>query len=213
MGSSSTREPLTRERIVGAAIGLLDRDGLDALSMRHLGTALGVEAMSLYRHVPSKAALLDDVVAGLLMRLDLPEPGPDWQANVREGCRRYRALLLEHPNAVPLFATLQLTSPSSVHAAGSVMALLRAGGFDAELALLVLSTIQSYVIGFALWEVGTAPLRADPRYAMPADPVDLPSGADPYLVELLPRLVTTSCDDSFEFGVNALVAGIEALRQ
>ncbi len=213
MGSSTTREPLTRERIVGAAIGLLDRDGLDALSMRHLGTALGVEAMSLYRHVPSKAALLDDVVAGLLMRLELPEPGPDWQANVREGCRRYRALLLEHPNAVPLFATLQLTSPSSVHAAGSVMALLRAGGFDAELALLALSTIQSYVIGFALWEVGTAPLRADPRYAMPADPVDLPSGADPYLVELLPRLVTTSCDDSFEFGVNALVAGIEALRQ
>ena len=198
---------------MGAAIGLLDRDGLDALSMRHLGAALGVEAMSLYRHVPSKAALLDDVVAGLLMRLELPEPSPDWQGNVREGCRRYRALLLGHPNAVPLFATLQLTSPGAVHAAGSVMALFRAGGFDAELAMRALSTIQSYVIGFALWEIGTAPLRADPRYAMPADPVDLPPGADPYLFELLPRLATTSCDESFQYGVNALVAGIEALRQ
>lgn len=181
--------------------------------MRRLGATLGVEAMSLYRHVPSKGALLDDVVAGLLGRLDLPEPGPQWQANVREGCRRYRALLLAHPNAVPLFATLQLTSPGAVQAAGSVMALLRAGGFDADLAQRVLSTIQSYVIGFALWEVGTAPFRADPRYAMPADPVALPEGADPYLVELLPRLATTSCDDSFEFGVNVLVAGIEALRQ
>lgn len=213
MNPSATREPLTRARIVDAAIALLDADGLEALSMRRLGADLGVEAMSLYRYVQSKSALLDDVVADLLLRLDLPEPSSDWQANVREGCRRYRALLLEHPNAVPLFATLQLTSPGALHAVSSVMALLRAGGFEADPAQHVLSTIQSYVIGFALWEAGTAPLRADPRFAMPAEPVELPPGADPYLVELLPRLAVTSCDDSFAFGVNVIIAGLEALRQ
>lgn len=196
-----------------AAIALVDRDGLPALSMRHLGAELGVEAMSLYNHVPSKSALEDEIVGALLSRLELPTPGPDWRAGLREGCRRYRALLLAHPNAIPLFARLQLTSAGAVRAAGGVMALLRAGGFDAKTALEILETVQSYVIGFALWEVGTAPLRADPKLAMPVDPVELPQGADPYLFELLPRLAVTSCDDSFEFGVNVLVAGIEALRQ
>lgn len=213
MSASSVRQPLSRERIVTAAIALVDRDGLTALSMRRLGAELGVEAMSLYNHVPSKSALEGEIAGALLSRLELPAPGPDWRAGFREGCHRYRALLLEHPNAIPLFATLQLTSPGAVHAAGGVMAMLRAGGFDAETAHLVLATVQSYVIGFALWEVGTAPLRADPKLALPSGPVELPPGADPYLFELLPLLAVTSCDDSFAFGVDRLVAGIEALRQ
>ncbi len=213
MPKSNLRLPLSRERVVSAAIALVDRDGLQALSMRRLGAELGVEAMSLYNHVPSKSALESGVVAALLGRLELPPAGSDWRASFRESCMRYRALLLEHPNAIPLFATLQLTTPGAVHAAGGVMAMLRAGGFDAENAHLILATVQSYVIGFALWEVGTAPLRADPRFAMPDGPVELPPDADPYLVELLPRLAVTSCDDSFAFGVDRLVAGIEALRQ
>lgn len=82
------------------------------------------------------------------------------------------------------------------------MALLRAAGFDAPTALRVLATVHSYVIGFAFWEAGTAPFRAG--RAAP-----LPEGADPYLVELIPQVATTSCDESFEFGLGLMIAGLE----
>src|SRR5207237_7828457 len=110
--SSRRRTTLTRERIAVAAVALIDGEGLDALSMRRLGSALDVEAMSLYRHFPSKAALLEAVVGRLLAELLLPVPGiVPWQESFRTLARDYRRLLLRHPNAIPLLATLQLSNP------------------------------------------------------------------------------------------------------
>jgi hypothetical protein len=118
--------------------------------------------------------------------------------------RAYRALLLRHPHAIPLLAALPLSDPSAARAAGAVMALLRAAGFDAQSALKTLATITSYVVGIAQWEVGTAPLRAEGR------DVTLPPDADPYLVELLPQLAEDDCDETFEFGLDVIVRGLEA---
>ncbi len=173
--------------------------------MRHLGGALGVEAMSLYRHFPSKAALLDAVSETLLAELVLAPPTTEWREAFREGARAYRALLLRHPNAIPLLATLQLTNPGAARAAGSVMALLRGIGLDAQAALNVLSTIVSYVVGFAFWETGTAPFRTDPARG----PIALPADADPYLLELAPELAKADCTDSFEMGLDLLIGGLE----
>src|SRR5256885_15710048 len=156
---TSRRQPLTPERILDAAIELIDRDGLEALSMRHLGSALSVEAMSLYRHFSSKNALLEAVVGRLLAELLLPVPGSGpWQDSVRALARGYRALLLRRPKAIPLLATLQLSNPGALGAAGAVMPLLRAASFDARTAFHVLATAESYVIGFAYWDAGTAGL-------------------------------------------------------
>src|SRR2546428_6092219 len=171
---TSRRKPLTTERIVEAAIELIDREGLGALSMRRLGAALGVEAMSLYRHFPSKAALLEFVVGRLLAELLLPVPGSaPWQDSFRALAHDYRQLLLRHPNAIPLLATLQLSNPGALGAAGAVMALLRDAGFDARTAFHVLATADSYVIGFAYWEAGTAAIRG-------SEPPPLPAAADPH---------------------------------
>src|SRR5438552_18523973 len=122
--SSAPRGALSRERIVEAAVGLIDGEGLDALSMRRLGSALGVEAMSLYRHFPAKTALLDAVVARLLGELAVPAPtvGP-WQPSFRALARAYRALLARHPKAIPLLASLELSNAGSVAVAGAVMSL------------------------------------------------------------------------------------------
>src|SRR2546430_14954368 len=121
---TSRRQPLTPERILDAAIELIDRDGLEALSMRHLGSALSVEAMSLYRHFASKTALLEGVVGRLLAELLLPVPGSaPWQESFRALARGYRQLLLRHPNAIPLLATLQLSNPRALGAAGAGLAL------------------------------------------------------------------------------------------
>jgi hypothetical protein len=86
-----------------------------------------------------------------------------------------------------------------------VMAQLRAAGFDAQTALKTLATITSYVIGVAQWEVGTAPFRAEGA----RESFVLPPDADPYLVELLPQLAEDDCDETFEFGLDVIVRGLE----
>jgi AcrR family transcriptional regulator len=204
----TSRRPLTAQRILDSAIELIDRDGLDELSMRHLGAALGVEAMALYRHFPSKGALLEAVVGRLLAELVLPVPGSaPWQESFRALARDYRSLLLRHPNAIPLLATLQLSNPAALGAAGAVMAVLREAGFDARTAFHVLSTAESYVIGFAYWEAGTAALRVDG-----AAPPPLPPGADPYILENWAEIATADCAVAFEFGLDVFVAGLERVR-
>ncbi len=203
--ATHTRRPLTRSRIAQAALSVVDRDGLDALSMRRLGAVLGVEGMAIYRHFPNKAAVLAGVVEALLAELVIPPPSNvPWQAVFRELARAYRALLLRHPHAIPLLAALPLTDPAAARAAGAVMALLREAGFDAQSSLKTLATITSYVIGVAQWEVGTAPLRAA------GQSFELPPDADPYLVELLPQLAEDDCDETCEFGFDVIVKGLEA---
>jgi len=200
---ASRRTPLSAERIVEAAIELVDRERLEALSMRRLGSALGVEAMSLYRHFASKAVLLEAVVGRLLAELILPVPGSArWQDAFRALARDYRQLLLRHPNAIPLLATLQLSNPGALGAAGAVMALLRNAGFDARTAFHVLATAESYVIGFAYWEAGTAGIRG-------SVPPPLPAGADPYILENWDEISGADCAAAFEFGLDTFVAGLE----
>ena len=103
--STATRPPLSRLRIARAALAVVDRDGLDALSMRRLGAELGVEGMAIYRHFPNKAAVLAGIVEVLLAELVIPPPSNvPWQAVFREVSRAYRALLLRHPHAIRLLA-------------------------------------------------------------------------------------------------------------
>ena len=205
--STNTRTPLSRLRIAQAALAIVDRDGLDALSMRRLGAELGVEGMAIYRHFPNKAAVLAGVVEVLLAELVIPPPSDvPWQAVFREVSRAYRALLLRHPHAIPLLAALPLSDPAAARAAGGVMAQLRAAGFDAQSALKTLATITSYVIGVAQWEVGTGPFRAEGA----RESFVLPPDADPYLVELMPQLAEDDCDETFEFGLDVIVRGLEA---
>src|SRR5436190_19261970 len=129
--STHARTPLTGSRIAQVALATVDRDGLEALSMRRLGAELGVEGMAIYRHFPNKAAVLAGVVEALLAELVIPPPsGVPWPIVFRELARAYRGLLLRHPHAIPLLAALPLSDPAAARAAGAVMALLREAGFD-----------------------------------------------------------------------------------
>src|SRR5438094_7026697 len=124
--SSRRRTTLSRERIAAAAVALIDGEGLDALSMRRLGAELGVEAMSLYRHFPSKAALLEAVVARLLAELPVPAPTTArWQDAFRALARAYRVLLTRHPNAIPLLATPEPAKPVPISVSAHALAPLR----------------------------------------------------------------------------------------
>src|SRR5664279_6137387 len=98
------RKPLNRDTILDKAVELLDREGMEALSMRKLGTALGVEAMSLYNHIPSKAALLDGIHERILLSLDPPPNARNWQTFARHQAHALHRALLAHPHANSVIA-------------------------------------------------------------------------------------------------------------
>ena len=99
---SRTRKPLTRERVLDAAVAIADADGIEALSMRKLGQALGVEAMSLYNHVASKGELVAAMVDRVVGEFDLPDDEQRWEAAIRRCAISAHDLLLEHPWACRL---------------------------------------------------------------------------------------------------------------
>ena len=95
--NAERRAPLTRERVLKAAIDLADRGGLEALSMRRLGQDLGVDAMALYRHVRDKDDLLDGVVEGVVGEIERPAPSGDWKVDLRGHVMAARRVMLRHP--------------------------------------------------------------------------------------------------------------------
>ena len=205
------RLPLTRRRIVAAALTLVDKHGVDALSMRKLGKVLGVEAMSLYNHVTSKDDLLDGI-ASLLLELvaliDRPAEearlqvtGGDWQSQARGIAGRVRAVGLAHPRAFPLLASRRLSSLDSWAPILEAFALAERAGFSPEGAASVVSAMSGYIVGSVLLEIGD--LAHGHRLGLE----DVPAES----LELR-RYVAARCDrdsgEVFREGVDLLVAGM-----
>jgi len=199
------REPLSRQRILEAAIGYVDREGLEALSMRKLGAELGVEAMSLYNHVPNKDALLDGMVEVLLSRLGIPPENEDWELRVREAYREFRRLAHDHPNVFPLLIVRPPDTMDGVWLVEEFVKTLRGAGFDAETALHAFRTLSSYVTGYAMAEIrgfAMEPARTRPGAAA------LPFEKFPNIAALKPHLAAIDHDAEFEFGLDLILAGL-----
>jgi hypothetical protein len=125
--------------ILQTALAIVDRDGVDGLSMRRLSNALGRDPVMLYRHVPNKAAVLDGVAEIVLAQLSVDNADPDWAAQLRTVAHHFRQLGLAHPNVVPLLVTRQLATPLGQRPPGmlrpleDVLALLTCAGFTATM--------------------------------------------------------------------------------
>lgn len=203
---------LDRRAILEAALRLVDAEGLGALSMRRLGAELGVEAMSLYYYVPSKAALTQGLAEIALGELRLPPSGfspDDWPAALREAARSFRNLGFAHPNVFPVLAQIGLDNPAAYPPTEAVLALLRSAGFDEQLAFTAFSAIKSYVVGHVLWILGDA-LVGQAQHV----PMQEPHFADQYpqLAAYLPYIAECDERDEFERGLDVLIAGLHALR-
>jgi len=144
---------LSRPAILAAAITLIDRDGPEALTMRSLAGALGVEAMSLYRHVDSKEALLDGVAEQLMSEIEPRGISSDWAEAVRGFASSVRGLAREHPQAFTLLGMRALDSASALQPVEDLLASLRAGGFTPARAVAAYRVIAAYTRGYALSEV------------------------------------------------------------
>ncbi|MEV4020643.1 TetR family transcriptional regulator [Nonomuraea angiospora] len=149
---------LTTEQIVTAAIALLDEEGLDAVTMRGIGARLDVAAMSLYRHVPNRDAILAAIVNRLFATaLAGFDPGPTWPQAVTRFAVAYRRMLLDHPHAVPLLATHPIDVESALPLLAGVLDRFTAAGIEQDESLIVIQSVGVYVLGHALAQVGTPP--------------------------------------------------------
>jgi TetR/AcrR family transcriptional regulator, tetracycline repressor protein len=199
------RRPLSRRRVLEAAVRFADREGLDALSMRKLGAELGVEAMSLYNHVPNKDALLDGMVEVLLGELEVPSEKAAWEERVRQAYRGFRRLARRHPNVFPLLVLRPPDTMDGVWLVEEFLKTMRGAGFDAPTALYAFRTLSAYATGYAMAEIrGFAMEPGGGRDGAAA----LPAGEFPHIVELGERLGGVDRDAEFEFGLDLILNGL-----
>jgi AcrR family transcriptional regulator len=225
MAARTSREPLSRERALAAAVALVDAEGLKALTMRRLAAELGVEAMSLYYHLPGKEGLLDglaETVAGeIAVAVALADKTEDWRTSLRDRFLAARQVMLRHPWAPGLLSSRK-TIPFNVYAYyDAIVATLIEGGFSHRIAHRALHAFGSLALGFA--QEVFSPASAGGDTDVEAAEADLPAMAEalPHLTAMMaaeahdvadPTLGWCDSQVEFEFTVGLLLDGIENAR-
>jgi AcrR family transcriptional regulator len=221
--SRRRRDPISKDAIVTAAIALLDREGLAALSMRRLAEELGTGAASLYWHVGSKDGLLDLVLDQVIGEQKVPDPDPDrWREQIKEVARVQRGACLRHPWVVRVSIGRIPMGPNALRYSERILAILRAGGLPPHLAvqgyLLLIATIN----GFTIDETGVDDAPAAGDSPLPIDPVDLQQVADmardyiaalpaslfPNMTALADEFAFSNPDERFELLIDIFVDGL-----
>lgn len=208
---------VTRELVLATALEIIDSDGIDALSMRRLGAALGRDPMVLYRRAPGKAALLDGVVETVLAQLRVDPADPDWAAQLRAVASGYRALALAHPNVVPLLVTRSLATPLALRPHGTLrpledlLALLTRAGFTGPDALHIYRAFFGFLNGHVLNELQELvenPDETDDLLRLGLN--RLPLSEFPLLRGLAHALASYDGTAELERGLDILLAGLTA---
>jgi len=214
--AAEARTPLNRDRVLRAAVALADETGISSLSMRKLGEALGVEAMSLYNHVANKDDLLDGMIDVVFSEIDLPPASTGWKAAMRQRAISARHVLARHRWAIGLMESRTSPGAATLRHHDAVIGTLREGGFSVALAAHAFSALDSYIYGFALQEASlpfdTAEETAEVAQAMMQQ---FSTGAYPHLTELTVEHVLQPGYDygnEFEFGLDLILDGVERAR-
>ena len=150
--TAKPRGSLTRQRVLHAAVALADENGIASLTMRKLGEALGVEAMSLYNHVANKEDLLDGMIDVVFGEIDLPSTETDWKTAMRRRAISIRAVLSTHRWAIGLMESRSTPGAATLKHHDAVIGSLRHAGFSIELTAHAYSLLDSYIYGFAMQE-------------------------------------------------------------
>ncbi len=211
------RGRLSRERVLRAAVAVADSGGIESLTMRRLGEDLGVEAMSLYKHVANKEDLLDGMVDLVFAEIALPSGDTDWRTAMRDRAVSTRAALVRHPWATPLMQSRTAPGPATLRHHDTVIGTLRRAGFPVQLTAHAFSVLDGYIYGFAMQQ-----------RSLPFDTLEeaqevgrqmfarMPAGAYPHLTELtVEHILQPGYDygDEFEYGLDLILDGLDrALR-
>jgi AcrR family transcriptional regulator len=207
------RAPLSRDRIVQAALRIMDREGLDAVSMRRVGRDLSVEAMSLYNHVRDKEDILDGICEQVLSEFRTPQAG-DWAEAIRAAAKEYRRLLLAHPTVITLMTERKrpFTNPDSLRAYEFALGVFRSAGLSEADSVKAFHVFGGFILGFVTMELGLMVggpddeehARAHQEMARLAATADLPN-----LRAALPHFLECDVEGQFVFGLDLLIGGLQ----
>jgi TetR/AcrR family transcriptional regulator, tetracycline repressor protein len=208
------RERLSRERIVEAALRVMDAEGLEAVSMRRVAREVGVEAMSLYHHVRDKDDLLGGICSLVMQEFDIPEHDDrPWDERARSGAQEWRTVLKRHPNVIALFAerTKPVTDVDALRPMEYALSLIMEAGLDEREAVQVFNVLGGYIMGFVMMETG----RMFTAGAVDAESPDVdlatrafPADQLPCIAMALPHLAANDPDEQFELGLDLMLAGL-----
>jgi AcrR family transcriptional regulator len=210
------RAPLSRERVLRAALDLADEGGIESLTMRRLGQVLQVEAMSLYNHIAGKVDILDGLVDLVFSEIMVPSDVADWKAAMRLRAISSREVLTRHPWATSLMQSRTKPGPATLRHNDAVIGSLRKAGFTIDMAAHAFSVMDGYIYGFALQQVNL-PSHTQEESAALADSIlrELPADKYPYLAEMIVEHALKPGYDyaeEFEFGLDLILDGLERLR-
>lgn len=211
---SGSRASLTREVVLRTALALVDEGGLEALSMRQLGTKLGVEAMSLYNHVAGKDDIIDGVLDLVVEEIAIPAVGEDWREAMKERATSAREVFTRHPWAGALMDSRLSSSPSRLRYFDAIVGALLGAGFSLELAAHAISILDCYVYGFGRQRLNMASSgesKAEKRAEGFRE--NLSDQSYPHLALMTEFAMKTGYDEDadFEFGLNLILEGLGRL--
>lgn len=216
MPTRRKRIPLTKPRILDAALALADAEGVDALSMRRLGQVMGVEAMSLYKHVADKDAILDGLVERVLEQIVVPSPDDEWKDAMRRRARSAREVFARHPWAVGLLESrASNSSPRRLAYFDGILGALRRAGFSNTLAMRAFSTLDAYIYGYILQEHSLAFSDDDSLQEVGADLLRQMADRYPHLTAVTQDAMAAGYDHAqeFAFGLDLILDAFERRRE
>jgi AcrR family transcriptional regulator len=214
MAKQAQRTPLSKERVLRAAMKLADEGGIKAISMRKIAHELGVEAMSLYNHVASKDEIVDGIVDLVATEIDLAPTGDDWKEAMRRRVISAHEVLLQHPWACSLWMSSQTLGGPRMRYADAVLRGFREGGFPEELTYHAFHVIQSHIMGFTMY-VASFEFDVEDLERLAAEFLEtFPADEYPDLAEHIRQHAEPGDEHegTFEFGLELVLDGLERLR-
>ncbi len=209
------RLPLSRDRILHAALELADEGGIESLTMRKLGQALGFEAMSLYKHVANKDGVLDGILDLVLDESEPPSPAGDWDTAIRTSAISVHEALRRHPWSCTLLMSPRHARPARVRYMDLLLGRLREAGFSADTTYSAYHVLDGYIFGFALWETSHTYTAEEAANLAAKFAQTITADAYPHLHEHAQQHFSEGPHrevSAFELGLDLIVVGLKKLH-
>lgn len=210
------REPVSRERALRVAIDVADKGGLADLTMRRIADELGVEAMSLYHHVPSKDAILDGMIDLVFREIEMPPRDVDWKTAMRQRAASMRSVLLRHRWAISLMESRKTPGHATLAHHDAVLGCLRGAGFSIELTAHAYAVLDSYIYGFVHTELQLPFETTEDTHTLATEMLaQFPADAFPHMAEFLREHIFQrgyAFANEFDYGFELILDGLERAR-
>ncbi|WP_237774437.1 TetR/AcrR family transcriptional regulator [Actinosynnema sp. ALI-1.44] len=213
------RQPLSRDKIVDTALGLLEKEGIDALSMRRVAQALNTGPASLYAHVRNRDELCELMFDRILGEIDFQPPDPGrWRAQLKQLCFDQVAAMVKYPGiaSVVMNAMIPL-GPNALRHGEAMLAILRSGGLSERQAAWAFDALglyaKAYAAEVASWRDGAEEELAERGRQMAEYMRSLPAGTFSNLMAIGPLFSAETARERFEFAIDTFIAGLDALAE